>query len=238
MASNTYLDKSGLTYFWSKIKAKDDGLDTKIGTKRIYYGTSDTAANTNAKVATTVDGNFKLETGAVVFVGFTYKCAGSPATLNVDNTGAQPIATIMASTGTYNIWDKNEVVGFAYDGTRFVCFGRKTASTSNYGLAFYTTSATEDIEYTAATPKSINQLAQNMLSGVEVYSTSSTYAVGDKCRRGYNIYKCTTAITTAESWNASHWTALDPFQTQIDNINTSIGNVETILQTLNSGSGV
>lgn len=238
MASNTYLDKSGLTYFWSKIKAKDDGLDTKIGTKRIYYGTSDTAAGTNEKVVTTVDGNFKLETGAVLFVGFTYKCAGSPAYLKVDNATAARVATIMQDTGTYNIWDAKEVVGFVYDGAHFVCFGRKSASTSSYGLTYLTTSATADYEYTSATPQSINLLAQNMLAGVGVYSTSSTYAVGDKCRRGYNIYKCTTAITTAESWNASHWTALESFQTQIDNINTSIGNVETILQTLNSGSGV
>lgn len=290
MATKKYLDNNGLTYFWSKIKAKDDALDTKIGEKRIYYGTSSTAANTNTKVVTTVDGNFKLETGAVIFVGFTYKCAGSPAYLKVDNADAARVATIMSDTGTYNIWDAKEVVGFVYDGTHFVCFGRKSASTSSYGLTYLTTSATADYEYTSATPQSINLLAQNMLAGVSVYSTSSTYAVGDKCRHDYKIYVCNTAITTTEAWNASHWTALPSFQSQIDTLSSSkqdtlvsgtniktinstsllgsgnisipvitvdsslsssstnpvqnkviydaIGNVETVLSTLNSGSGV
>lgn len=219
-------------------------IASRIKSKRIYYGTSSTAAGTNAKVATTVDNNFKLETGAVVFIGFAEKCAGSPATLNIDGTGAQPIATIMQSTGTYNIWDGKEVVGFVYDGTRYVCFGRKTASTSAYGLAFYTTSATQDIEYTAATPKSINQLAENMLAGASVYSTTSTYAVGDLCRHDYKIYVCNTAITTAEAWNASHWTALPSFQSQIDTLSSSKQdtlvsgtNIKTINSTSLLGSG-
>ena len=38
------------------------------------------------------------------------------------------------------------------------------------------------------------------------YSTSATYAVGDYCTKDGNLYRCTTAITTAESWTAAHWT--------------------------------
>ena len=192
----------------------------------VFYATSSTGMSDNNKIASTAAGNFRLATGVVVFVGFNEKSASSPATLNVDGTGAKPIATIMQATGTYNIWDGKEVVGFCYDGTRYVCFGRNTASTSSYGLAYYTTSATQNIEYTAATPKSINQLAENMIAGAPVYSTSSTYAVGDKCRRGYYIYKCKTAITTPEAWNASHWTALDPIQKQIDDLEARIQALE------------
>ena len=39
------------------------------------------------------------------------------------------------------------------------------------------------------------------------YSTSSTYAVGDYCLYDGDLYRCTTAISTAEAWTAAHWTA-------------------------------
>ena len=38
------------------------------------------------------------------------------------------------------------------------------------------------------------------------YSASKTYAVGDYAIHNSNLYRCTTAITTAESFTASHWT--------------------------------
>lgn len=42
----------------------------------------------------------------------------------------------------------------------------------------------------------------------DAYSTSATYAVGDYCIYNSQLYRCTTAITTAEAWTASHWTAV------------------------------
>ena len=39
------------------------------------------------------------------------------------------------------------------------------------------------------------------------YSGSATYKVGDYCIHDGGLYRCTTAITTAEAWNAAHWTA-------------------------------
>lgn len=38
------------------------------------------------------------------------------------------------------------------------------------------------------------------------YSSSNTYAVGDYVIHNSNLYRCTTAITTAESFTAAHWT--------------------------------
>ena len=38
------------------------------------------------------------------------------------------------------------------------------------------------------------------------YSSSATYAVGDYVYYNNTLYKCTTAITTAEAWTAAHWT--------------------------------
>lgn len=46
------------------------------------------------------------------------------------------------------------------------------------------------------------------------YDNTATYSVGDYCTYGENslntsgVYRCTTAITTAEEWNSAHWTAV------------------------------
>ncbi len=40
------------------------------------------------------------------------------------------------------------------------------------------------------------------------YSSSSTYNVGDYVIYNGQLYRCTTAITTPESWTAAHWTAV------------------------------
>lgn len=37
------------------------------------------------------------------------------------------------------------------------------------------------------------------------YSLSATYTLGSYCTYQNKLYKCTTAITTAEAWNSSHW---------------------------------
>ena len=41
----------------------------------------------------------------------------------------------------------------------------------------------------------------------DAYSTTKTYKLGQLCIYNNTLYRCTTAITTAESWNSSHWTA-------------------------------
>ena len=40
----------------------------------------------------------------------------------------------------------------------------------------------------------------------EEYDAADTYAVGDYCVHDGKLYKCTTAITAGEAWNAAHWT--------------------------------
>lgn len=49
------------------------------------------------------------------------------------------------------------------------------------------------------------------------YDATSTYAVGDYCIYGGQLYKCTTAISTAEAWDSTHWTATDIFNGAISN---------------------
>lgn len=51
-----------------------------------------------------------------------------------------------------------------------------------------------------------SQQAPSVTSIAPAYSASSTYAVGDYVTYNNKLYECTTAITTAEAWNSSHWT--------------------------------
>jgi len=48
-----------------------------------------------------------------------------------------------------------------------------------------------------------NKAVANALAGA--YDATATYAVGDLCIYDGILYECTTAITTAEAWDAAHW---------------------------------
>ena len=66
----------------------------------------------------------------------------------------------------------------------------------------------------------VNTLIQAAISGITgisflkvgsyaalpaVYSNAQTYALNDFCIHDGGVYKCTTAISVAEEWNAAHW---------------------------------
>ena len=44
------------------------------------------------------------------------------------------------------------------------------------------------------------------LAAAVPYSTSQTYALGAYCTRAGKLYRCTTTITTTETWTEAHWT--------------------------------
>lgn len=67
----------------------------------------------------------------------------------------------------------------------------------------------------------INELHAINGYSYDAYDDTSTYAAGDLCIYNNTLYKCTTAITTAEAWNASHWTATS--------IADEIGRIDTAL---------
>ena len=48
-----------------------------------------------------------------------------------------------------------------------------------------------------------NQAVANALAGA--YDATATYSVGDLCIYDGILYECTTAIATAEAWDATHW---------------------------------
>lgn len=43
---------------------------------------------------------------------------------------------------------------------------------------------------------------------LDVYDPTATYAVGDFCYYENELYECNTAISSAEAWNAAHWTKI------------------------------
>ena len=179
--------------------------------KNIWYGTSTTAASTRNKIVTTTTGNFVLATGNMVRVKFTNnQTYNGGAQLTVDGTTTTNIMRVGETAAQRYIWLAGEVVDFVYDGTNFVAVNEGIATTTYYGTTKLNTSATSTSETTASTPRSLCYLVQNMIANYPVYSASATYAVGDRVRYSYNIYQCNTAISTAESWNADHWTMISP----------------------------
>lgn len=65
------------------------------------------------------------------------------------------------------------------------------------------------------------------------YSASSTYAVGDYCIYDGQLYRCTTAITTAEAWTAAHWTAV----TVADELTDLKGDIPQAVSELTNDAG-
>ena len=196
-------------------KTKLDGIETGATKNLNYYGTCATAAATQAKVV--VCEGFVLEEGATISVLFTNAQTynGTP-TLNVNSTGAKNIRYTAVTNAVRYIWSAGEIIDFTYNGTYWVMHRSALASTTYYGLAKYSDSLVSTSSSLALTPKAINTAMINIISGTPIYSTSSTYDVGDRVRYSNNVWECITAITTAEAWTAAHWETVAPLQEQID----------------------
>ena len=85
--------------------------------------------------------------------------------------------------------------------------GVDVASGSPYyqnNAKYYADEAADSATAAAASAASSDgTYAQAMVA--DTYSTSKTYAVGDYCKKDGVLYRCKTAITTAESWTSGHW---------------------------------
>ena len=185
--------------------------------KQIWYGVCSTAAATQAKTVT-IEGVTELSEGLFILVSFTNdQTYNGVPTLNVNSLGAKNICRLTGTNAARYEWQAGEVLPLVYNGTYWVILDGGIATTTYYGVTKLNTSATSTSTSTALTPASLNSLAKYMLSGAEVYSTSATYAVGDRVRYGSYIYVCIIAITTAEQWNADHWQVLPSLLDLIDN---------------------
>ena len=103
------------------------------------YATSDTAASTTAKVASTSNGDFTLQTGNSIKIKFTYENTATSPTLNVDDTGAKTIKGY-GTTKPDIWWADGDVVEFVYDGTYWIMQpSQGQLSTINSALSAYKT---------------------------------------------------------------------------------------------------
>lgn len=98
------------------------------------YGTSSTAAGTQAKTAAmTPNSNFSLETGVRIAIKFSAANSASSPTLNVNSTGAKTIQFRGAAlTSSLYYWAANSVVEFMYDGTYWQMLGAPNNTNSTY----------------------------------------------------------------------------------------------------------
>lgn len=192
-----------------------------------YYGTCDTAAATQVKAVTCA--GFVLATGATVRVKFTnYQNYNGSFKLNVNSTGDIEVKRYGTTNSARYDFRAGQVVAFTYDGTYWLIEDTGLADTTYFGKTKLSESATSTSTNLALALKGLNSFSQNMISNAPVYSSSSTYAVGERVRYNYNTWVCKTAITTAESWTAAHWEALPDLQTQIDSISSSSDTVGTV----------
>ena len=122
---SNFLDQTGLSYFWGKIKSKF--LRGNAG--GVFYGTCSTVAGTVAKVVECADFTAdNLKAGTIIIVTFTATNSGAIAnlTMNVNGTGAKPIKYI--NNGTLNnlpsvgYLKANTEYPFYYDGANWVCW--------------------------------------------------------------------------------------------------------------------
>lgn len=112
--ANLLSDATGTKLGLASTATPNDALDVLAS----HYGTCSTAAATAAKVVTL--SGFKLATGAVIAVKFTYANTAASPTLNVNGTGAKSIAVYGSTAAGSGAWSAGEVVMFVYDGTRWV----------------------------------------------------------------------------------------------------------------------
>ena len=108
---------------------------TKLDYTNVGYGTCDTAAATAAKEVTTVNTNWSLQPGALVYIKFTYTNTGANPTLNVNGTGAFSINynNAIATTHTLHLaGEAGRVIVYMYDGTNWVWMGHSRDTSNTY----------------------------------------------------------------------------------------------------------
>ena len=192
----------------------------------VFYGTCATGATTAAKVIVCEDFTASdLVAGTRLTVYFTNaNTYNGQATLNVNGTGAKNLYYNGTTANARYMWVSGESVEFVYNGEQWATVNGGLASTTYYGVTKLLTSAASDSQSVALTPRSLYYLANYSIA--PFYSTSSTYAVGDKVRYTYYLYECITAIETPEAWNAAHWQQIDTLQEQIDALEARIRALE------------
>lgn len=165
------------------------------------YGTCNARASDAEKVVYLP--NFDtLLTGVMVQVKFTNGNTAANPTLNVNSTGAHPIylkGTSVPGTTEETSWAAQTVIPFTFDGNYWRITGTGNMATLAANLR---------TEMAAASATAAANLKTAMTKIAPEYSASSTYDYGDVVYYEGSFYRCISDITTAEAWDATHWTAV------------------------------
>lgn len=155
-----FLDKTGLTYFWGKLKAllagKANGntAGTALKTEGIPYGEVDSTSTATAYTAT-VAGISELKDGTVVMLKNGVVTSASGFTININGLGAKPCYTnLAAATRDTTIFNANYTMLFVYDSTRvsgggWICYRGFDANTNTIGYQLRTNSTVMNVSDTA-----------------------------------------------------------------------------------------
>ncbi len=101
---------------------------------------------------------------------------------------------------------------FEFDGAAWHYEGN-AVRLADYGITVTGTPAAGDqVVITEAFSVILFDVVHHRVTGENIaeYSASSTYAQGDICVQGGFEWLCNTTISTAEAWNAAHWTRMMP----------------------------
>lgn len=190
------------------------------GNARIFSGDCSTAAATQRKDVTIAECT-ELIAGDVFVITFTNAQTynGAP-TMKINSLGAKNIRRLTGTNAGRYEWNAGEVVVFKWTGTYFVIATGGFATTTYYGRTKLYTGANSGSTSLALTPASLHNMANRSIC--PYYSTSETYAVGDKVRYGDYIYECINEIPTAEAWTAAHWQVASTLQEQVTSINSKL----------------
>lgn len=113
---SAYLDKSGLTYLWAKIKALVPALSKKAS--GIPFGYVD-STSTSTSYTATVDGITELRDGVCCYLMNGVVTSESGFTVNINNLGALPVySTLSASSRATTLFNINYTLLFVYNSRR------------------------------------------------------------------------------------------------------------------------
>lgn len=206
--ATSYLDKTGLTHLWSKIKALTNALASSISTLQgnvttalaqkadkaaIAYAECDTAAGTAAKTVTITGYNYTRMKGGAIKIKFSNANTVDDATLSINSETAQPLYYNGARASSTNSWDAGETVMVYYDGEKYMANNVSGAELKN----------TVD----TASPSSKKGLTEEAIVGVlgEVEQSGGSYVpLQDQI---YAISASSSTVTIALYNDGQHSTA-------------------------------
>ena len=152
--------------------------------------------------------------------GFTKPAGNDPASIVPLNSNTDLIEQYLGRT--------QDMIAPLYDDTATYDVGDIVTYESNLYKCITAISTAETFDPTKweATTASEDILTLQNVQGYDEYDETQTYAVGDYAIYNNIVYECTTAVTTAEPFDSTKWTA-----TSIEQI---IGGVKGDISQLNS----